>query len=189
VVNRKNFAMQHPMPFEKRRESGLQSMSPAEQRVSRYFQDNREEVLFASASVLAKKTGTSDATVVRTAKALGFSGMDELRRTLAAELRENLTPAARLAGTLDEVGDDLQAAFNVTLNIHQKAIEDLRRDVSPEQFEMAVQLISNARRLVIFGIGPSSAMATYFEIQLGRLAARHSVSRKPACCSPMVCRS
>jgi DNA-binding MurR/RpiR family transcriptional regulator len=160
--------MQHPMPFEKRRESGLQSMSPAEQRVSRYFQDNREEVLFASASVLARKTGTSDATVVRTAKALGFSGMEELRRTLAAELRENLTPAARLAGTLDEVGDDLQAAFNVTLNIHQKAIEDLRRDVSPEQFEMAVQLISNARRLVIFGIGPSSAMATYFEIQLGR---------------------
>ena len=160
--------MHHPMPFEKRREAELQSMSPAEQRVSRYFQDNREEVLFASASVLAKKTGTSDATVVRTAKALGFSGMDELRRTLAAELRENLTPATRLAGTLDEVGDDLQAAFNMTLNIHQKAIEDLRRDVTPEQFETAVQLISNARRVLIFGIGPSSAMASYFEIQLGR---------------------
>jgi len=160
--------MQHSMPFEKRRKAGLHSMSPAEQRVSRYFQDNREEVLFASASVLAKKTGTSDATVVRTAKALGFSGMEELRRTLAAELRKNLTPATRLAGTLDEVGDDLQAAFNVTLNIHQKAIEDLRRDVTPEQFEKAVQFISNARRLLIFGIGPSSAMATYFEIQLGR---------------------
>jgi DNA-binding MurR/RpiR family transcriptional regulator len=143
-------------------------MSPAELRVSRYFQDNREEVLFASASALAKKAGTSDATVIRTAKALGYSGMEELRRTLAAELRENLSPATRLAGTLGEVGDDLQAAFNVTLNIHQKAIEDLRRDVTPEQFETAVQFISGARRLLIFGIGPSSAMATYFEIQLGR---------------------
>jgi DNA-binding MurR/RpiR family transcriptional regulator len=155
-------------PFEERLKAGLESMSPAELRVSRYFQDNREEVLFASASALAKKAGTSDATVIRTAKALGFSGMEELRRTLAAELRENLSPATRLAGTLGEVGDDLQAAFNVTLNIHQKAIEDLRRDVTPEQFETAVQFISGARRLLIFGIGPSSAMATYFEIQLGR---------------------
>ena len=155
-------------PFDDRLSAGLETMSPAEQRVSRYFQDNREEVLFASASALAKKTGTSDATVIRTAKALGFSGMEELRRTLAAELRLNLSPASRLASTLGEVGDDLQAAFNVTLDIHQKAIEDLRRDVTSEQFETAVQFISNAQRLLIFGIGPSSAMATYFEIQLGR---------------------
>jgi len=155
-------------PFDDRLSAGLETMSPAEQRVSRYFQDNREEVLFASASALAKKTGTSDATVIRTAKALGFSGMEDLRRTLAAELRQNLSPASRLASTLDEVGDDLQAAFNVTLDIHQKSIEDLRRNVTSAQFEAAVQFISNARRLLIFGIGPSSAMATYFEIQLGR---------------------
>lgn len=154
--------------FDDRLNAGLETMSPSEQRVSRYFQNNREEVLFASASALAKKTGTSDATVIRTAKALGFSGMEDLRRTLAAELRQNLSPASRLASTLDEVGDDLQAAFNVTLDIHQKAIEDLRRDVTSEQFETAVQFISNAQRLLIFGIGPSSAMATYFEIQLGR---------------------
>ena len=123
--------MDFETPFEQRLKAGLETMSPAELRVSRYFQDNREEVLFASASALAKKAGTSDATVIRTAKALGFSGMEELRRTLAAELRENLSPAARLASTLGEVGDDLQTAFNVTLNIHQKAIEDLRRDVTP----------------------------------------------------------
>jgi DNA-binding MurR/RpiR family transcriptional regulator len=143
-------------------------MSPAELRVSRYFQGNREEVLIASASALAKKTGTSDATVIRTAKALGFAGMEDLRHTLAAELRQNLSPVSRLASTLDEVGDNLQAAFNVTLDIHQKAIEGLRRDVTAEQFERAVKLIGNAQRLVIFGIGPSSAMAAYFEIQLGR---------------------
>jgi DNA-binding MurR/RpiR family transcriptional regulator len=148
--------------------ASLHALSPAEQRVSRFFQDNREEVLFASAYALAKKVGTSDATVIRTAKALGFSGMGDLRRTLAAELKQSLSPVSRLASTLREVGDDLEAAFNLTLDIHQKAVEDLRRDVTSEQFRTAVQLIGNAPRLLIFGIGPSSAMATYFEIQLAR---------------------
>ena len=58
----------------------MEQISPAEQRVARFFQKNREEVLYASASALAVNSGTSDATVVRTAKALGFKGMGELRR-------------------------------------------------------------------------------------------------------------
>ncbi|MFD2031456.1 hypothetical protein ACFSKM_16300 [Ancylobacter dichloromethanicus] len=60
-------------------------MSPAEQRVARVLLDAREEVLVASAASLAAKAETSDATVVRTVKSLGFEGMDELRRLLAAE--------------------------------------------------------------------------------------------------------
>lgn len=143
-------------------------MSPAEQRVAQFFRGNREEVLIASAAALAKRAGTSDATVIRTAKALGFAGMDELRRTLAEELRENLSPASRLARTLGEVGDDLAAAFEVTLDIHRKALDDLRRDIAPTLFGAAVQRLVDARRVMSFGIGPSSAMADYFTIQLGR---------------------
>ena len=86
-------------------------MSPAERRVVRYFQGNREEVLISSAAALAAKAETSDATVVRATRALGFSGLDELRRALADELRTSLSPAERLSRTLDEVGDDLFAAF------------------------------------------------------------------------------
>ena len=108
--------------------------------------------------------------MVRTARALGFSGLDELRRALAAELRSSLTPADRLARTLGEVGDDLQTAFNVTLDIHASALARVRRDVTPEEYRAAVTRIASARRVVVFGIGPSSAMANYFVFQLGRLA-------------------
>lgn len=154
--------------FDERVNARANAMSPAEQRVARFFRRNREEVLIASASALAQKTGTSDATVIRTARALGFAGMEELRRTLAEELRENLSPASRLARTLGEVGDDLAAAFDATLDIHQKALEDLRRDVTPERFSAAVEHMIQARRVFVFGIGPSSAMADYLTIQLER---------------------
>jgi DNA-binding MurR/RpiR family transcriptional regulator len=167
-ANKELFSVNSPASFHNRVDACLEHISPAEQCVARFFQDNREEVLIASASALAQQTGTSDATVVRTVKALGFAGMEELRRTLARELKENLSPASRMARTLSEVGDNLEAALDVTLDIHQKSLEDLRRDITPDDFRHAVHSIVGARRTFIFGIGPSSAMADYFMVQLGR---------------------
>ena len=160
--------MRVTMSLTERIGASLSSMSPAEQRVAGYFQRNREQVLIASASALAEQAGVSDATVIRATQALGFKGMDELRRTLAAELREDLTPASRLARTLREVGDGLDTVFDVTLDTHQKALESLRQEVSPEQFRSAVERIVAARRVAVFGIGPSRAMADYFSFQLAR---------------------
>lgn len=144
------------------------SLSPAERRVARYFADHREEVLLASAAELARRTEASDATVVRTAKALGFDGLDALRRSLAEELRRDLSPAGRVARTLADIGDDLDAAFEATLDLHIAAISELRHSVSPAQFRGVVDRVLAARRVAVFGIGPSSAMASYLATQLGR---------------------
>jgi DNA-binding MurR/RpiR family transcriptional regulator len=143
-------------------------MSPAERRVVQYFQANREEVLISSAAALAAKAETSDATVVRATRALGFPGLDELRRALAGELRSSLSPAGRLSRTLGEVGDDLFSAFNMTLEIHAGSLESLRRSITPDLFEKAVAAVAGAARVLVFGLGPSSAIADYVVIQLGR---------------------
>jgi DNA-binding MurR/RpiR family transcriptional regulator len=156
------------LSFDDRVATRLGQMSPAEQRVARFFQQNREEVLITSAAALAAKTQTSDATVVRTAKALGFAGLDELRRDLAAELRRSLSPAERLTRTLDEVGGNVAAALAVTLDIHQRSLESLRRTVSPALFEKVVTAIVEAERVVVFGLGPSAAIARYLVTQLIR---------------------
>jgi DNA-binding MurR/RpiR family transcriptional regulator len=161
-------AMPRKIPFDDRVSASLERLSPAGTQVVRYFQLNREEVLVASASALAAKIGTSDATVVRTAKTLGYAGLDELRQQLAAELRLSLSPASRLARTLGDLGDDPASAFSTTLDVHVKALEDLRRDVSAELFQTVVGKLIATRRVCVFGIGPSSAMADYFTIQLGR---------------------
>lgn len=156
------------LSFDERVAERLSGMSPAEQRVVRFFQANREEVLITSAAALAAKAETSDATVVRATKALGFSGLDDLRRTLAGELRNSLSTAERLTRTLGEVGDDLSAAFEMTLEIHLRSLEGLRRSITPEIFERAVAGIVSAKRIVVFGLGPSSAIAGYLAAQLNR---------------------
>lgn len=146
----------------------LDRMSPAEQRVARLMTEAPEQVLVTSAAALAEKAETSDATVVRTVKTLGFSGMSELRSLLAAEMKESLNIASRMTETLRDVGDDLQLAFSHTLDIHQESIEGIRRGISIQLFRSVVQEIATAKRVAIFGIGPSSSMATYLAAQLGR---------------------
>lgn len=154
--------------FDERIADRLERMSPAEQRVAQFFQENREQVLIASAAALAAKANTSDATIVRTTKALGFSGLEDLRQTLASELRDALSPAERLTRTLGEVGSSLSSAFEVTMNIHRQSLEGVRRSIKPEHFEKAVRSIAGARRVIVFGLGPSSAIAAYLVIQLKR---------------------
>jgi DNA-binding MurR/RpiR family transcriptional regulator len=158
--------MRQDRTFDEVATASLPQLSVAEGQVVQYFRENREEVMVASAAILASRIGTSDATVIRAVKALGYSGLDALRQDLAAELRRNLSPASRLARTLGEMGP--QSAFSVTIDIHVKALEDLRRDVSAELFQSAVDRIAGSTRVAVFGIGPSSAMADYLTIQLGR---------------------
>jgi DNA-binding MurR/RpiR family transcriptional regulator len=160
--------MKSTQTFDQRVAARFPGMSAAEQRVARFFQANRAEVLMASAAALAARASTSDATVVRTTKSLGFAGLEEMRRLIAAELRDGPSPADRLANTLQDVGSDLQDAFTATLDVHARALENLRRDISATLFRAAVGRIADARRILVFGIGPSSALADYFTIQLGR---------------------
>jgi len=159
--------MNEPL-FEDRVNAHIGQIRRAEKRVARFFLNNREKTLIGSAASLANQVGTSDATVIRTVKALGFSGMEEMRRNLADEMQANPSPSNRLARTLNEVNDELISALDLTLDIHQKALECLRHEIKPEDFEKAVKYIVNANRAYIFGIGPSSAMANYFSIQLER---------------------
>ncbi len=164
---RQNAAAAAPT-FDERVALRAADMSPAERRVVRYFQRNREEVLISSAAALAAEAETSDATVVRATRALGFSSLDELRRALADELRSSLSPAERLSRTLGEVGNDLFAAFRMTQEIHTASLASLRRSITPELFEKAVDAVVGAARVLVFGLGPSSAIADYLVIQLGR---------------------
>jgi DNA-binding MurR/RpiR family transcriptional regulator len=62
------------------------SLTATERRVARYLADHPQEAAFASAEELGRATGTSDASVVRTAKALGFDGLPGLKRSLQSHI-------------------------------------------------------------------------------------------------------
>ena len=94
------------------------SLSRTEQRVVTYFQENREQVLISSAATLAAQLETSDATIIRTAKRLGFNNLDALRKSIAEELRNVISPADRLDKTINGVGGNLHRVFESVMLLH-----------------------------------------------------------------------
>lgn len=142
-----------------------EGLSPKERGVAEFLREHREEAAFLSAAEIAVRLGTSDATVVRTAKALGYTGLPALKRELADALRARATPAVRLGRSLEDVGGD---ALGYVLELEIELLEDAGRRIEPAGFERAVELLHGAERVLAYGIGPTGPFAEYFALRLGR---------------------
>src|SRR5260370_1170234 len=160
--------MRHSATLHERIAANRERLSPAERDVARFFQDNREQVMVASAQALAARIGTSDATAVRATRALGYDGMEAMRRDLAAEMRASLAPASRVARTLGDTGSDPKSAFDMTIAIHERALDKLRRDISPALFKATVDRLAAAPTTLVFAIRPSAPVPPSFPFPLNR---------------------
>jgi DNA-binding MurR/RpiR family transcriptional regulator len=159
--------MKQPTDFAELVEARIADLSRTEARVARHFVANPQHVLLQSAMELANGIGTSDATVIRTAKALGFGNLEGLRRAVADGI-DTITPAARVSRTIEETGGDLRKALQSTLATQMQSVASLRDHLSDETFGFVVRAIAEAREVAVFGIGPSASIATYLCTQLGR---------------------
>ena len=144
------------------------ALAPAGRRVARYIDQNRAAVLASSALELAANTGTSDATVVRSVQTLGFTGLGELKQALITALGRAPTPADAMDRTLEVVGADTARAIDLVIDAHAEAFEAFRKPASRERIVAAVEALHTASRIVVFGIGPSAALAGYVSIMLER---------------------
>ena len=87
--------------FRERVGARLDSLSPRERAVTDFLLDRPSEAVTASAAELAARTGTSDATVVRTARSLGYGGLRELKRAIMDMLTTRRDPALVLDQRLE----------------------------------------------------------------------------------------
>ncbi|ALV40836.1 hypothetical protein AU252_06385 [Pseudarthrobacter sulfonivorans] len=143
-------------------------LSPAEGRLAVWMLRNQDDVVVSSASELAALAKSSDATVVRTAKSLGYTGFPELKKSLIGSLsrRRNLA----------EVLDDRMANYQSTDKGLGKALDDtislaeqLREGISLEDWSQTVDFLNSASRVFNFGLGPASSIAEYITLSLCRI--------------------
>ncbi|GAA3742899.1 DNA-binding MurR/RpiR family transcriptional regulator [Spinactinospora alkalitolerans] len=146
------------------------ALSRTERRVADYIVANAERVVFLSALQLAKLTRTSDATVIRTAKALGFTGWPELKHDVGATLMTSTHPAHRLATRITVAREtDSTSLLEIVFDEAAERIRETQRSLSAESFDDAVELIGTARTVVTFGLGLSRGVAEYCAVRLRRL--------------------
>jgi DNA-binding MurR/RpiR family transcriptional regulator len=120
-----------------------------------------------SAQEIAAAVGTSDATVVRTAKTLGYANLRELRRALADDSDET-DLATRLQAT---IGDSPSAhdVLATSVERHLDALDTLLRRVPAAEFDRAAAVLAGATHVWWCGTGPSAHLASYAAFLCRRL--------------------
>ncbi|NIK46362.1 MurR/RpiR family transcriptional regulator [Variibacter gotjawalensis] len=150
-------------------------LTPSLKRVADYIDTHRLDVMALSAIEIAKAVGTSDATVVRAVQALGFEGLDELRRELAHSYRGRNAPSDNLARTLADVGENTERAVDAAYDASIGSIEVLALPEQREAITEALRVLHIAKRIVIFGLGPTAHIAAYAATRLRREGRRAGV--------------
>jgi DNA-binding MurR/RpiR family transcriptional regulator len=136
-------------------------------RVAKFIDENRQIVLASSAAALGARIGTSDATVLRTVQTLGFASLAELKSAILNSGSVS-TPADDMRRTLVDLEVATGQAFDGVLQAHTDGLDILRSEKCRTQMAAAVRVLDGAERIAIFGIGPSSALASYVSTLLAR---------------------
>jgi DNA-binding MurR/RpiR family transcriptional regulator len=155
-------------PLDDRLRAPARRLGSAGDRVVSFVRDNRQIVLASSAAELGTRTGTSDATVVRTIQALGFAGLTDLKDAILDSLAAASTPADNMRRSLTDLRHSTGQALDDVLQTHAEGLEVIRSEACRTQIAAAVQALDAAQRIAIFGIGPSASLATYTATMLAR---------------------
>lgn len=137
------------------------TLSPGMLTVADYIDGHRHAVLSKSALEIGFATGTSDATVIRTLQALGFSGLVDLKDTLEAYLGQTDSPIEKMAATTDALKGNSDAAIDFVVENQRAALETLASTDNRAALATATQLLTTSTGIGVFGIGASGIIADY----------------------------
>lgn len=144
----------------------LPALTRAERRVAAVVVDDPEAVAFGTVADVARRSGSSGATVVRLAAKLGFDGFVELQASVREELARRLRPASERIRR-PAAGDVLGTALAVEMSNVAGTLEAVERTA----FDTAVRSISarSSERIFVLSGDASSGVASLFAAELAML--------------------
>lgn len=128
-------------------------MGKSEKKVADWLIAHPGDNLPMSITELAELCEISESTIVRFARRMGFSGYGELKISVAGEQEKKVALPAI---------DENDSCFDILEKICNDAylsFERTRRTIAPENISAAADVIANARKTVLIGLGSSASVA------------------------------
>jgi len=130
-------------------------MGPAEKKIADWLLNNQGEIISLSISELAEKCGCGEATIVRFARRLGLEGYQGLKLSIAQEASNS----QNIVNETISKEDSCLLIFSKISNGIYRSLDHTKKVLDEDNLEKAVKKIIDARRIAIFGLGNSSAIA------------------------------
>jgi DNA-binding MurR/RpiR family transcriptional regulator len=128
-------------------------------------------VTHSSAAELGRRTGTSQATVTRFCRAIGLDSYQHLLIELAQERGRGEVSDWGTAEIGPDISpdDDLERVVQVVGSADLRAVQQTIDRVDLDAIERAAQAVAKARRIDVYGVGGSGAVAAETETRLFRI--------------------
>lgn len=143
------------------------SLNEAERKVADFVLNHPEEARGCSVIHLSDRSGVSETTVVRFCRSIGFKGYADFKLALVADLAPQREPVSDVHGDVSPE-DDLPRLVQKVLNMDVQAVASTMDLLDMGQFERAVEIIAEARRVAIFGVGSSLPVCMDLQYRLQR---------------------
>lgn len=154
----------------------LDTLSPSQRRLARHVADNYQAVAFSTVSDLSRLSGVSEATVVRFAAALGYSGYAAFQKEVRRVVRADLKGTDRFSLRGREAPED--SPLKTIIGKELENIAHLGETFDREALAKAATIIGAAPEVLIVGSRSTASLATHlwFAIDKLRLPTRLLVS-------------
>ena len=140
-------------------------LNPSERKVASFILQHPSEMIAMSVAELASHSNASQAAIVRLCKTMGIKGYPDLKLKVAGDLQEPQTSGYKDIRPKDSIASIIQSISNNNI----QSIRDTLKILDEQMVEQAVELLTKAKRIFLFGIGASNLIGMDAQQKLMRI--------------------
>lgn len=131
-----------------------QNFTQTEQVIANYLLDHRENLSHITIQELAQATYSSNATLIRFCKALGYAGFREFRVALVKELEASKYTVSTIDYTRPfRAAEPTETVVNRIYSLYKTTMDQAQSQLDLEVLEQMANCLMEADRIFLFGIG------------------------------------
>ena len=136
--------------------SNLGELTKAEQKIANYILQNPTSVIHMTIAELAEQSTSAEATIFRFCHKLGFAGFQAMKMALAGDL---YSPMKSFSQEIN-VNDSPQLITQKIFHNISEALQDTQKIINYADLERAINVLSQARKIDVYGFGGSGVIAS-----------------------------
>lgn len=153
----------------------LPQLSESARKTARYILNHPRETINLSITELSGRAGVSEASIVRFAQSLGYSGWHALKIGLAEDI---VSPMLLVHEDL-KPDDPPASAVQKAMTAGMRSLEDTARILEMSVLETVIQALCDARRIELFASGNSIPLAMDLDFRLTKIGLHSRFSIDP----------
>lgn len=153
----------------------IPTLPRAERAVAQALLEKPEIICFMTLAELARETESSDASIIRFCRKMGYAGFTDMKQAFIHALNDSNIATVEEIQKEDSVLDNLHKVYKSNM----QSLSDTILLANADSYEAAVQSLLSAESIHFFGAGDAAAISQLFYFKFRRMGIPGSAQQDP----------